>query len=108
MASEHVITVSASSFEADVINSDVPVVVDFWATWCGPCKRIAPMLEAAANDYDGQVRIAKIDVDQNRTLAGKYGIQSIPTLLVFKNGQQTGKHIGMLNRAKLDALISND
>ncbi|MFT4978423.1 MAG: thioredoxin 1 [Myxococcota bacterium] len=105
MASEHVITVSTDSFEANVINSDVPVVVDFWATWCGPCKRIAPMLDAAATDYDGKVRIAKVDVDQNRALAGKYGVQSIPTLIVFKNGEVAGKHVGMLNRAKLDTLI---
>ena len=106
MASTHVVTVTSENFERDVLQSDVPVVVDFWATWCGPCKRIAPVLDAAANDYDGAVRIAKVDVDQSRDLASQYGIRNIPTLLVFKNGEQVNKHVGALNRATLDKLIS--
>lgn len=106
MASTHVVTVTSENFERDVLQSDVPVVVDFWATWCGPCKRIAPVLDAAANDYDGAVRIAKVDVDQSRDLASQYGIRNIPTLLVFKNGEQVNKHVGALNRSTLDKLIS--
>jgi len=103
----NIITISGEGdFESNVINSEVPVVVDFWATWCGPCKRIAPMLSAAATDYGDDVVIAKVDVDQNRAIAMKYGIQSIPTLMVFKSGKQTGKHVGMLNRAKLDSLVN--
>ena len=106
MASDRITHVNEGDFESTVLNSSVPVVVDFWATWCGPCKRIAPMLEAAASDLGDSVRITKVDVDQNRALAMKYGIQSIPTLLVFKDGQIAGKHIGALNRQQLDQLLA--
>ena len=94
MASEHVITSTESSFDADVINSDSTVIVDFWATWCGPCKAIAPLLDQLADEQGGKVKVAKIDVDGNRSIALKYGVTSIPTLLVFKNGEVVNRKVG--------------
>ncbi|MEL6344418.1 MAG: thioredoxin [Myxococcota bacterium] len=107
MANELVHHINEDSFNEQVLSSKVPVVVDFWATWCGPCKMIAPMLDAAAMDYDGRVRITKVDVDQNRALAAKYGVQSIPTLIVFKDGEVATKHVGALNRSTFDKLIAD-
>ena len=100
------IEVTESSFQNDVLNSDVPVLVDFWATWCGPCRAIAPMLEQAASDYEGTHKIAKVNVDQNRGLALQYNIRSIPALLVFKNGEVVNQFVGAVNRDKLDQLLS--
>ena len=99
------VEVTVDNFEQTVINSDVPVLVDFWATWCGPCRAIAPMLEQAAGDYDGKAVIAKINVDQNRPLAMQYNIRSIPALLVFKNGEVVNQAVGAINRSKLDDLL---
>ncbi len=94
MASEHVITATESSFDSDVINSDVTVIVDFWATWCGPCKAIAPLLDKLAEEQEGKVKVAKVDVDGNRGIALKYGVTSIPTLLVFKGGEVVNRKVG--------------
>ena len=99
------VEVTVNNFEETVINSDVPVLVDFWATWCGPCRAIAPMLEQAAGDYDGRAVIAKINVDQNRPLAMQYNVRSIPALLVFKNGEVVYEAVGEINRSKLDELL---
>jgi thioredoxin 1 len=82
------------NFETEVLQSDVPVLVDFWATWCGPCRMIAPIIEELAGEYAGRVKVAKVDVDQNPGVATKYGIRSIPTLAVFKNGQVVEMIVG--------------
>ena len=105
MASDKIKHVNQSTFEAEVAGSDVPVLVDFWATWCGPCKAIAPLLEQVADAYDGRVRIAKVDVDSNRDLAVRYNIRNIPALLLFKDGEVVGQHVGALNRGQLDSLL---
>ena len=89
-----------------VLQSDTPVLVDFWATWCGPCKAIAPVLDELSSEYEGKARIVKIDVDQNPNLAAQYGIRSIPTLFVFKNGEKVDATMGMQPKAQLTALIN--
>ena len=109
MASDNVVVVTDDTFESTVVNSDKPAVVDFWAAWCGPCRMIAPHVEALADEYAGKAVVAKLDVDTNRQTAMKFGIQSIPTLLFFKNGKLADRLIGVADRkvikAKLDALL---
>jgi thioredoxin 1 len=106
MASDLVITATDSSFENDVINSDTPVLVDFWATWCGPCKAIAPVLELMASEYEGRLRVAKVDVDHNMAIAQKYGVRNIPTLLLFKNGDVIDQRVGALNKKALEEFVN--
>lgn len=95
------ITVTDDSFEQEVIQSDKPVIVDFWATWCGPCKMIAPILEEMAGEYADRVKIAKIDVDSNNQVAAKFGIMSIPSLLFFKNGEEVDRVVGAIPKSQL-------
>jgi len=95
------IAVGEANFHAEVIASAVPVLVDFWATWCGPCKAIAPELEALAAETEGKLKIVKVDVDANNDLAAQYGIRSIPTLLLFKNGELVDNHIGLASKQDL-------
>lgn len=95
------IHVTDDSFEQDVVQSDIPAVVDFWAVWCAPCVHIAPILEEIAAEYDGQLKVAKLDVDENHATAGKYGIMSIPTLLVFKDGQPVERIVGLMPKERL-------
>lgn len=97
--------VSSDDFEPSVLESGKPVLVDFWAEWCGPCKQIAPVLEQLAVDYDARIQIVKVDVDANRQLAAKYGIRSIPTLLMFNSGEQVASQIGAVGRANLEEMI---
>ena len=97
--------VSDSSFDAQVLKSDLPVLTDFWAEWCGPCKVIAPLLEQIAQEYDGRVKIAKIDVDANNQVAMRLGVQSIPTLILFKNGQAVERLVGSMPKERLLARI---
>ena len=103
------VEITDSNFE-EVINSDNPVLVDFWAEWCGPCKMIAPVVEELASDYDGKAVIGKVDVDSNPEVSAKFGIRSIPTLLVFKNGEIVDKQVGAVPKAvlsqKLDAQMA--
>ena len=94
MASENIVTTTDANFESEVLQSDVPVLVDFWATWCGPCKAIAPHVEAVAGDYVGKAKVAKMDIDSNPQTPAKYGIRSIPTLLVFKGGEVVDQLVG--------------
>jgi thioredoxin 1 len=98
--------VSDSTFESEVLKATSPVVVDFWAEWCGPCRMIAPALEEIAGSLGGKVKIVKMNVDENPQTAAKYGIQSIPTLMLFKNGQMTSRQIGAAPKQKLEQWIT--
>ena len=99
--------VSDSDFEAQVLKSAEPVVVDFWAEWCGPCKMIAPALEEIAGSMSGKVKIVKLNVDENPATAAKYGIMSIPTLMLFKNGELASRQVGAAPKQKLEAWINS-
>ena len=99
--------VTDSSFDVDVLQSPEPVVVDFWAEWCGPCKTIAPALEEIANEMDGKVRVAKLNVDNNQDTAIKYGVRSIPTLIMFKDGEQVSTQVGAVPKGKLVEWINS-
>jgi thioredoxin 1 len=99
------VTITDDSFEAEVLQSDKPVIVDFWATWCGPCKMIAPILEEVASELGEKIKVAKLDVDSNNKTAGKYNIMSIPSLLVFKNGEVVDQVIGAVPKSQLMARL---
>jgi len=100
--------VSDDTFEAEVINSDVPVLVDYWAEWCGPCKVIAPVLEEIASEYDGKMKICKLDIDANEQTPPKYGIRGIPTLMLFKNGAVEATKVGALSKSQLTAFLDSN
>jgi len=103
--SEQIKNVSDASFEADVIKSDQPVLVDYWAAWCGPCKMIAPLLEEVATEYAGRLTVAKLNVDENQETAAKFGIRGIPTLMLFKDGQAAATKVGALSKSQLTAFL---
>jgi thioredoxin 1 len=93
--------VTDATFDAEVLKADIPVLTDFWAEWCGPCKMIAPILEQIAEEYDGRIKITKLDVDHNNQMAVQLGVQSIPTLILFKNGQAVERLVGAMPRERL-------
>ncbi len=103
--SEKVAAVSDQSFEEDVLKSEQPTLVDFWAVWCGPCKMVAPVVEELAGDYDGRVRFTKMNVDENMSTPGRYGVRGIPAMLLFKNGEMVDQIIGYVPKAKLKEMI---
>lgn len=103
MAAANIVTVSNESFQQDVLSSTTPVVVDFWAEWCGPCKMLGPVLDELAGEYDGKVKVAKVNIDQHQQLAINYGINSIPTLLFFKGGKVAEQMVGLKSKRDLKA-----
>lgn len=105
MASDLIKHLSDASFEADVLKSSTPVLVDYWAEWCGPCKMIAPILDEVAGTYQGKLQIAKMNVDENREVPARYGIRGIPTLMLFRNGELAATKVGAMSKAQLTAFI---
>ena len=103
--SDAIVHVSDSSFEQDVLGSEVPVLVDFWAEWCGPCKMIAPVLDEIAGEYAGKLKVCKVDVDANPEVPGKFGIRGIPTLILFKDGNAEATKVGALSKTQLVEFI---
>ena len=97
----HPIEFTDANFEEEVLKSELPVLIDFWAVWCGPCKMIAPSIDQLANEYEGKAKIGKVDVDNNQQIATKYGIRSIPTLLIFKDGKMVDQIVGALPKPKI-------
>jgi thioredoxin 1 len=106
--SENIVYTTDDKFEDDVLKSDVPVLVDYWAEWCGPCKMIAPILDNVAEEYEGKLRIVKLNIDENPSTPPKYGIRGIPTLMLFKNGQVEATKVGALSKSQLAAFIDTN
>ncbi len=105
---EGIIEVSDATFDAEVIQSETPVLVDFWAPWCGPCKAIAPVLEEISKEFQGRLKIAKCNVDENPSTPSNYGIRAIPTLIFFKGGEKVEQIVGMVDKSKLEQTINNN
>jgi thioredoxin 1 len=105
MASQNVKELTDANFEAEVLKSETPTLVDFWAVWCGPCKQIAPTVDALADLYAGKLKVAKMDIDHHQIVPQQYGVKSIPTLLIFKGGKVVSQLVGAMPRAKLEAEI---
>jgi len=105
MANDLIKHVSDASFETDVLQSKHPVLVDYWAEWCGPCKMIAPILDEVATGYEGKLQVAKMNVDENRDIPAKFGIRGIPTLMLFKDGQLAATKVGAMSKSQLTAFI---
>ncbi|MBM3384628.1 MAG: thioredoxin TrxA [Betaproteobacteria bacterium] len=108
MASPSIQQITDESFEPEVLKSDLPVLVDYWAEWCGPCKSIAPILEDVAKEYGGRLKIAKINVDENQSTPAKFGIRGIPTLMLFKNGNLEATRVGALTKSQLTAFLDSN
>ena len=107
MAGDKTLTFSDSSFDTDVLNSEVPVLVDFWAEWCGPCRMMSPTVDAVATDYDGKVKVGKLNVDENGGTAMRYNIRGIPTLLLFKGGKIVEQKVGAVGKTDIAKMIEN-
>ncbi|MBR3525646.1 MAG: thioredoxin [Lachnospiraceae bacterium] len=102
-----VITLTGANFEQEVLKSEVPVLVDFWASWCGPCRMLGPLVEQVAAESDGSYRVGKLNVDDEQDIAGRYNIMSIPALKVFKNGEVAAESVGMIPKNKIEELVKN-
>lgn len=105
--SDSIVHVTDDSFESEVVNSDLPVLVDYWAEWCGPCKMIAPVLEEIADSYEGRLKVCKIDVDAHKEIAQKFNVRGIPTLMVFRDGQAQASKVGALSKTQLEEFIDS-
>lgn len=103
----HILAVSDDSFEKDVMNAELPVLVDFWAEWCGPCKMIAPILDDIAKTYEGRLTVAKINIDDNAATPQKFGVRGIPTLMLFKNGELESTKVGAISKSQLTAFLDS-
>jgi thioredoxin 1 len=108
MASEKVVTLSEDNWEQEVLKSDTPVLVDFWAQWCGPCRMVAPVLDQIANEMDGKVRVAKLDVDSNQKIAYQFQVSSIPTFILFKDGQMADRMMGAMPKSAFESFINRN
>lgn len=106
--SDNIIHVSDDSFEQEVLQSEIPVLIDYWAEWCGPCKMIAPVLDEVASEYADKVRVAKLNIDENPATPPKYGIRGIPTLMLFKNGEVEATKVGAVSKAQLTAFLDEN
>ncbi len=106
--SDNIVYLTDDSFETEVLQSDQPVLVDYWADWCGPCKMIAPVLEEIADEYDGKIKVAKLNIDENSGTPPKYGIRGIPTLMLFKAGNVEATKVGALSKSQLTAFIDSN
>src|SRR5580704_10539867 len=106
MAGKNVHVFNDGNFEAEVLGSDLPVLVDFTATWCGPCKALAPIVEKLADELEGKVKVGKLDIDDSKALAAKYNVRSVPTVIVFRGGQPSGTQIGLSTKEKLVKLLA--
>src|SRR5215472_13670199 len=106
MAGKNVIDLNDTNFDAEVLKADVPVLVDFSATWCGPCKVLAPIVDKLAAEADGKYKVGKVDIDESPSVAAKYGIRGVPTVIVFKAGEKSGQHIGVTNKETLAKLLA--
>jgi len=105
--SEHVHSVTDDDFEAQVLKSSIPVLVDYWAEWCGPCRAIAPVLDEISANYNGRLKIAKIDIDKNQKTPANYGVRNIPTLMLFKDGDLVATKVGLLSKSQLTSFIDS-
>ena len=105
--SDSIINITDTSFEDDVLKSDKPVIVDYWAEWCGPCKMIAPILNEIADEYNDKITVAKINIDENQETPQKYAVRGIPTLMIFKDGEVAGTKVGAMSKSQLSAFIDS-
>ncbi len=105
--SNSIVHLSGETFQKEVIESTIPVLVDYWAEWCGPCKMIAPILDELVTEYDGKLKIAKLNIDENQEIPSKYGVRGIPTLMIFKDGNPEATKVGALSKSQLTAFIDS-
>ena len=101
----NIVELNNNNFEQEVLKSQIPVLIDFWSTWCGPCRMMAPVVDAIAKEKDGEVKVCKVNIDENQALAEKYGVMSIPTFVIIKNGNETGRTIGVQSKEEIMKLI---